>query len=331
MNAYRYTLQSYGTGHGTRFSCPNCQKKRQFTRYIDTETGQHLHDSVGACNRESKCGYHYTPKQYFADNPHLQEKESPTLAYPAAVKTLPCGKPNMPLRKPSDAQLPISYIPTDKFSESRRHYGQNNFALFLRSRFGKEAAEKLILRYHIGTSKKWPGATVFWQIDQEGKVRAGKIMLYDKDTGKRVKKPYAHLSWVHKALGLEEFNLRQCLFGEHLLRQFPQKPVAVVESEKTAVICSLLLPRYVWLALGGLSMLTAERCRVLQGRQVTLFPDLGGYEKWKEKALELQGVASITVSDLLERIANERQREEGLDIADFLLALPAGTLSQEGL
>ncbi|CAM3879272.1 DUF6371 domain-containing protein [Pontibacter korlensis] len=322
MTQHRFTLEPYGNGRSTRFSCPSCGKKRQFTRYIDTETGRHLHDSVGSCNRKSKCGYHYTPKQYFADNPHLQEKESLTWAHPTAGKVQPSGNPNMLLRKPSDAQLPVSYIPDDKFRESRRHYGQNNFTLFLRGRFGKEAAEKLISRYHVGTSKKWPGATIFWQLDREGKVRTGKIMLYDKSTGKRVKKPYAHLTWVHKALGLEEYNLRQCLFGEHLLGQFPSKPVAVVESEKTAIICSLLLPRYVWLALGGLSMLTAERCRVLKGREVTLFPDLGGYEKWKEKAQGLQDIASFTVSDLLERIASERQREEGLDIADFLLVLP---------
>ena len=44
----------------------------------------------------------------------------------------------------------------------------------------------------------------------------------------------------------KDFNMVQCLFGEHLLRLHPDKKVAVVESEKTAVICSALMPEYVW-------------------------------------------------------------------------------------
>jgi hypothetical protein len=39
---------------------------------MDTETGRQIADTVGRCDRESSCGYHYTPKEYFADNPHLQ-------------------------------------------------------------------------------------------------------------------------------------------------------------------------------------------------------------------------------------------------------------------
>ena len=43
--------------------------------YIDTENNnQYLSDNVGKCNRLDKCGYHYTPKQYFADNSHKRDK-----------------------------------------------------------------------------------------------------------------------------------------------------------------------------------------------------------------------------------------------------------------
>ncbi|GHA61684.1 DUF6371 domain-containing protein [Pontibacter akesuensis] len=334
MSRYRYILEPYGSGRNTRHACPGCGKKREFTRYIDTDTGNYVHETVGSCNRQSKCGYSYSPRQFYEDNPWLAESGNT-----GATDRLP--KSNMAVRgrqhqKPSSgnngqhfvaslsaqsnkAQQP-SCVPLEVLQESRRHYGQNNFVQYLISKLGVETAEKLVSLYHIGTSKRWPGATVFWQIDQQGKIRTGKIMLYNKITGKRVKKPYDHIDWAHRHLKQEDYCLRQCLFGEHLLRQFPKKPVAVVESEKTAIICSLMLPRYIWLALGGLFMLTAERCSVLQGRDVTLFPDLGGYEKWRQKAQELQNIVSLTVSDLLERIANERQRQEGLDIADFLLA-----------
>ena len=41
-----------------------------------------------------------------------------------------------------------------------------------------------------------------------------------------------------KGLLPEEWELSQCLFGEHLLSLYPDRTVALVESEKTAVICS---------------------------------------------------------------------------------------------
>ena len=67
MNDYRYILEPY-SGRNSRFTCPNCEKPHQFTRYIDTETGEVIERNVGKCNRIDKCGYHYTPKQFFQDN-----------------------------------------------------------------------------------------------------------------------------------------------------------------------------------------------------------------------------------------------------------------------
>ena len=69
-------LQKYA-GKSTRFTCPNCKTPFSFTRYLDGETHQSIHPSVGRCNREIKCGYHYTPRQYFADLKR-QETHAPT-------------------------------------------------------------------------------------------------------------------------------------------------------------------------------------------------------------------------------------------------------------
>jgi len=63
---YRFTLQKY-SGPSSKYRCPSCNQQRRFTRYIDTETGEQLPDHVGRCDREDKCGYHYTPKQYFKE------------------------------------------------------------------------------------------------------------------------------------------------------------------------------------------------------------------------------------------------------------------------
>lgn len=167
-------------------------------------------------------------------------------------------------------------------------------------------------------SKHWNGATVFWQIDTRGKVRTGKIMLYSPTTGKRVKNLELPVYWVHKALKQSEFELRQCLFGEHLLID-KTKPVAIVESEKTAVIASVYLPQFIWVAVGSLTNLNAEKCSILKGRTVTLFPDLNGFDKWSSKAKELSHLAIFTVSDLLERKATEAERKQGFDLADYLI------------
>ncbi len=68
MKEHKYILEPYN-GMNTRYRCPICQKRdKTFTLYIDNETGEHIHSTVGRCNRESKCGHHYTPKQYFQDN-----------------------------------------------------------------------------------------------------------------------------------------------------------------------------------------------------------------------------------------------------------------------
>jgi hypothetical protein len=233
--------------------------------------------------------------------------------------------------KPKPIEIkPTSFIHPDIFKGSLQGYESNNFVQFLYDRFGVDATNKAIATYYIGTSehqftnpdfpryKSEKGATVFWQIDIEGKIRTGKIMLYNATTGKRVKEPFNHINWVHKALKMPDFELKQCLFGEHLLKG-NTKPIAMVESEKTAIIASIYLPQFVWVAVGSLTNLNAEKCKVLQGRKVVLYPDLNGFEKWSLKAKELSHIKKFTISDLLETKATEKEKESGLDLADYLL------------
>lgn len=302
MNEHRYILEPY-KGMNTLYICPSCKQGKKFKLYIDTETGEHISPTVGRCNRESNCGYHYKPKQYFIDNNFSFDVTTvKRIATPLAT-----NKNN-------------SFIPVEVFKLSLKSHDQNNFVKFLIQLFGTEITGELISKYFIATSKHWSGANVFWQIDANGKIRTGKIMLYNAITGKRIKEPYNHIDWVHSVLKLSEYNLQQCLFGEHLL-QDKTKPVAIVESEKTAVIASTYLPQFIWCAAGSLTNLNAEKCKVLTGRNVILFPDLNGFEKWKAKADELSHITKFNVSDLLERKATEAERKQGLDIADYLIKL----------
>ena len=57
-----------------------------------------------------------------------------------------------------------------------------------------------------------------------------------------------------------------------------------------------------------------------ESREVVLFPDLKATEEWRQRLLMLESVCRrATCSDLLEKMATDGQRSQGLDIADFLL------------
>jgi hypothetical protein len=145
-------------------------------------------------------------------------------------------------------------------------------------------------------------------------------MLYNSITGKRVKEPYNHITWVHSALKTKDFNLKQCFFGEHLIKD-NTKPIAITESEKTAIIASVFFPDFVWLAAGSISNLTTEKFNNLRDKKVVLFPDLKAYEKWKHIATTISNVSKIRVSNYLEVNASDDDRILGLDLADYLLKL----------
>lgn len=306
-NSYRFQLDNRRPTKS--FHCPQCGK-REFKRYMDNETGNYMSEHVGICNRLYNCGYHYTPKQFFANNPN--------------AKMLEVGKPLYRVFPTSNmVSNTFSTIPLSIFEKSQSHYESNNFVLYLKSLFHYDVMMQLVKQFHIGTSKYWNNATVFWQIDILGNVRAGKIMLYDGVTGKR-RKDYdgkKYINWAHTALKLPNYNLVQSLFGEHQLRNEPiDKTIAIVESEKTAVLMTVLLPQYVWLATGGLHNLKAENTSILRGRKVILFPDLNAFDKWKVKETELLRIGcSVTTSDLLERLATPNDKSEGYDLADYFI------------
>lgn len=340
---HQYILEPYTTP-SSRYHCPQCNdRNRTFVRYINIETGEHLADHVGRCGRENNCGYHYKPGRYFENEGGGWRREC-SVWNGGNSKRIFKPKPKRVIQPPPPTapQPEFYHINPEIVNATFTKYDQNNFVQYLIAQLGLDIADQLVGRYRIGTARHWPGATVFWQIDTEGKVRTGKVMLYDKQTGKRVKKPFNHITWAHSllmrnaecqmrnennketsAIGIptSDFKTKQCLFGEHLLKEHPGKPVAIVESEKTAIIASAHNQSFVWLASGSISNLNAGICKPLKGRRVTLYPDLGAYDKWQAKALQLQQQikgTQFTVSNLLERAATDDDRKNGMDICDFL-------------
>ena len=172
-------------------------------------------------------------------------------------------------------------------------------------------------------------AVVFWMIDSEGHLREGKVMAYAAD-GHRSKqhKPYT-VSWMLRREQLlpDSWRAQGCLFGLHQLAEAGERPVAVVESEKTAILCSELLADegFVWMATGGFSNLSTVMLDPLRGRRIILFPDTDAdgstYRGWEQRAAEATKALGhpVTVSNLLERHATPEERRRKIDLADFLL------------
>jgi hypothetical protein len=245
-----------------------------------------------------------------------------------------------------NSEQPVYVISEKVFIQSLGCYERNQFARLLRQYFGESKANELLQRFYIGTSSRWPGACVFWYIDEHGRKRGGQIKLFaddwhtvkytDREGKKRVK-----VDWVHSALKyrlerdgkslpdwlldyIDNGERSPCLFGLPQLLAAPiNQPVAIVEAPKTAVLCTHHFPQFVWLAVGALSYLNAERLAPLYNRHVVLFPDLSensrAYAQWSNTANELRKKGfSVTISDYLEKRATDEHRAKGLDLADYI-------------
>jgi len=149
----------------------------------------------------------------------------------------------------------------------------------------------------------------------------GKLFRFNRENGKRLKGDFDTHSLVRKLKLKEDFQYKQIFFGEHLLSKFPNKPIAIVEAEKTAIIAKLCFPEFIWLGSNSKTWLKAERLQRLGNRQTVLYPDADGFDQWKAVAADAQrqGLA-VKVSSLIESHATAEQKANGYDLADYLIS-----------
>ena len=309
--SHYYSLQKY-IDPATRHTCPNCGRLKCFTLYVDPE-GIPIHKTVGRCDHESSCGYHLTPKQYFREHPERSfdiPADRYSRCHTERAQSYGHGRPD----RPSPDLIPSTLIPQPS--------GDNHLIAYLKTLIPNPFIDRIIIDYHIAST--YDHSTIFLQLDLNGNCRTGKIMQYDPTTGHRIKDEAVpgRISWLHTRLKRrhqlpKDWQITQCLFGEHLLRKYPDKTVALVESEKTAIICSALMPEYLWLATGGKSQFN-QRLTVLKSRKIIAFPDIDGYHTWLTKSTDFPFL-DLRVSDLLEKNATPADREAHIDLADWLL------------
>jgi len=283
MTQYKYQLDK----SSKKFNCPKCGKKR-FVKYVETETGHYAESQYGRCDRETSCGYSMYP-----NNNSILNYE-----YIAPEPLIP------------------SYIEKEILQKTLTKYEINPLTTYLYRHYSEDKVNVTIDKYQVGTSNQFNNSTVFWQMDYTGNIRSGKIMDYDTSTGKRRKnkdgKPL--INWVHSVLEIPNYNLKQCLFGLHLLNE-TTKQVAIVESEKTALIMSIEFPQYTWMSTGSLRGFKYEYLAPLKEKDIIAFPDKGGYVQWQKTAeiLNEKGF-EIEVSKLLEN----KNYEDGWDLVDVI-------------
>ncbi|KQT20250.1 hypothetical protein ASG31_17630 [Chryseobacterium sp. Leaf404] len=288
-----------------KFHCPDCNKQT-FVKFRDRESGEYLSSEYGRCDREIKCGYFLQPE---SDKIQLAPRNSiSTVKY---------------------------YIPDEILNRTINSYDQNTF---YKAAINKGIDSKKLINafkiFKIGTLTKgnYQGAICIPVIDRYGLIHAVQCKLFDANFH-TVSTYWLHLilkkaykiepQWL-KNYSTNEKNI-SCLFGEHQLTNDRESPVIIVESPKNAILGSVLMPEYIWLASMSLSMLKAEKLSVLKGRKVILIPDTSADSKafdiWEieaEKASKLYST-NFKVSRVLEDKISEQQKAEGYDIADFII------------
>lgn len=191
---------------------------------------------------------------------------------------------------------PLKYVPNGEVGICQ---GECALKKFLSVRFGVERVSEVWDRYRVGSKVLRSGeiATVFWYIDKEGRCCHDKVMLYGEN-GRRSKEYGGG-----RRFKVGDGYRGRSYFGSHLLGGHNGR-IAVVESEKSALIMSLAHPDTLWLATGGASMLREV------GRDWKLWRDFDSAGlRWQDMYPNQSVKWWEVYSDV----------EKGMDIADIIL------------
>lgn len=206
-------------------------------------------------------------------------------------------KPSKPVPVKID-ELPTLTLPVD-FVKSRMDTREDTLCNWLRGLPWKAEqqarVEKVLRAYAVGHART--GHTIFWQIDDQARVRSGKMMLYKGD-GHRDRETPHNFDWIHSLLSRsrqyqfynpDRQQFRSCLFGLHLLNaNGAPKTVNLVESEKTAIIMAIYhgFGNGIWMATGGKQFLKREMLDLLLAYDlapIVIHPDHDAADEWRRK------------------------------------------------
>lgn len=320
--------------------CPSCGQ-RKFSPYIDTTTNKPIAEKeCGRCCRERSCAYHLRPSEWFKDNPPEIREWLPREQY---IELMRQRRKEARVASPLPRSLAcnLSEGETKRYCERmndlciRTRSDRNHLAQWLCTKFPAEKVAEVLARYRTGSTRD--GRIIYWQIDEQGQVRTGKVMAYDLD-GHRRKEGQGNVCWVHSlkigGIHFDEMLMPQCLFGLHLLdtqsvyantqsSSLTAQGSSLVESEKTALIMSILCPGRVWLATGGKQNFKEQMVAPLAGMEVLLFPDADALIDWYTRAMEFNrtlGTRLHIPTWYYDLMKHPEAKAAGWDLADVIIS-----------
>ena len=197
--------------------------------------------------------------------------------------------------------------------------------------------------YMVGTSAQgYTAGWVMWPyVDMELRVRDIKFMRY-LDNGHRDKERNpTWMNYVLSSIGQfdrETCKVIRCLFGLHLAKIYPDAEVCLVESEKTAVICSAFSDPHkkIWMACGGLQFFKPEMVSdlVAANRYIVVYPDIDGKDKW-QKVIEDINYPRMSMTDRMQPIGQGKGIYNPVldgpkaDIADIMIRIISNPVAAE--
>lgn len=307
-----FTLSNLGEDGRSMFKSIS----RLSSKYNEAENNRKFTNALHTNNKVGIASFIYMCRQYGIDTNKFYIKEDVECAQPVA--TVINHHPRM--------ATPIA-IRREYVTRSLDRNLRSDLVSYLKTLVSDvDRLVAVVNAYQLGITRD--GHVIFWYIDRDDVARMGKVMTYSAD-GHRDKSvtPLSIPKELSRCGKLQaDYVIKQTLFGEHLLRHpaNTESIIGIVESEKSAVICSLCFPNVLWMATGSKVNLQDERMCAVKERKVILFPDTDvdgqTYGQWHKRADELNAKGwYIQVCDYLEQVATSELREAKIDIADLLI------------
>jgi len=320
---YKYTLTNK-----RRSKCPFCGKRGKYSAFMNTETKQLAPVEYGMC---SSCRKAKRPPDNFIQGESAKADDNEIGFFEADTVHI-----NM-----------INQFYRLAFQVS------NNFIEGLEKKFGYERVKQVVNQYKLGSFEEFDSgvnsAVVFPYLFKDTHCCTGKLMWFDEDFHRIKEGRKKYPKFLHNLIYTNDngirydlndyddddniipFKLKLCLFGHHQIINEKKKVICLVESEKTAVIMSIVLPEYIWVASGGKTLIQDYKFLFFAGRKCLAFPDLSlddnVYQYWIKKLSYYNKKYDYDI-DIIDYYSEFLQNDIGLinysklkgfDIADFVL------------
>ena len=202
------------------------------------------------------------------------------------------------------------YIDPDILTQSMSAYDKTNFYKYCVCIFPEQVVRQVFLSMFIGGAMD--GATVFWLVDSKGRVCQPKNIFYGTD-GKRDKSKPPMVPAQYK--GGEGYF--PCAFNAYNTSVQEEDVIAVVESEKTAALCTLAFPNLdiTWISGGGATAMSGDKAHEIRERQVLILYDAD--EAGREGAAKLDHLLKKKKCQVLQ-VDPFEDLTNGYDLADFI-------------